>query len=394
MFKINNIKEALIAAAILLFFTGIINFLFSKFDAVRSFKQGAHGFDLYDFYYSEKEKNDLSRDTNIVLIQVENDRDKIAEQVNVIEKHKPAVIGIDVIFDHTKDSASDFKLAQSLGSASNIVYAYRLSPAQLPERQSNIFITAGREVYSGYIDVIPDRYSVITKYAPFRKINTKDNFAFTSRIIQLFSKKFFRELEQGKHAEQVINYKGSIDRYTAFTKEELTLYDKNNQLQQVLENKIVLLGYFTKDPPLVKEDLFFSPLNGDAGPDSSPDMYGVVIHANILSMILGESYSKITPDYISYLAAFLFTFLFLLYIIYIQSENDLPSYSTILLIQFLIILFVLYFFLKVYDLFSWKTPLLPALISLVLCVESLKVYRIIALWLYRKINYKTIFSRQ
>lgn len=390
MFKIDNIKEALIAAAILLFFTCIIHFLFLKFDFFRNFEKGTHGFDLYDFYSTEKNKNSLSRDTNIVLIQVENDRDKIAEQINIIKRNKAAVVGIDVVFDQKKDSAMDFKLAQSFENAPNIVYAYRLTPAKLAANQSNVFITKGREVYSGYIDLIPDRYSVITKYAPFEKIN----FAFTSRIIQLFSKKFFQELELRNHSKEAINYKGNIDKYTSISKEELNLYNKDNQLQQVLKNKIVLLGYFIKNTPLVNDDLFFSPLNGQAGNNSTPDMYGVVIHANILSMILDGSYPKIASTSISFTAAFIFTFLFLLYIIYIQSENDPPSYSKILLIQFLLILFVLYFFLKIYNIFSWRMPLLPILISLVVCVESLRVYKFLALWLHKKMNYKTMFIQK
>ena len=394
MFKIDNIKEAFVATAILVFFTCIINFLFLKFDFFKSFKRGTHGFDLYDFYSGEKGKNNLSRDTNIILIQIENDRDKIAEQINIIKKYEPAVIGIDVMFDHRKDSAIDFKLEQSFAGASNIVYAYRLTPAKLSANQSNVFITNGLEGRSGYIDLIPDRYSVITKYSPFEKINSVDNFAFTSRIIQLFSKKFFQELEQRNHSKEAIKYKGNIDKYTSITKEELNLYNKDNQLQQVLKNKIVLFGYFIKDAPLVNDDLFFSPLNSHVGNNSTPDMYGIVIHANILSMILDRSYPKIASTYISFIAAFIFTFLLLLYIIYIQSENDPPSYSKILLIQFLLILFVLYFFLKIYNIFSWKTPLLPILISLVLCVESLRVYKFIALRLHKKMNYKTIYTQK
>ena len=63
----------------------------------------ANGRNLYDFFHLEKNKNYKGRDTNVVLVQVENGRGKIADQLKMIESAKSAVIGIDAVFTARKD---------------------------------------------------------------------------------------------------------------------------------------------------------------------------------------------------------------------------------------------------------------------------------------------------
>ena len=142
-------------------------------------------------------------------------------------------------------------------------------------------------------------------------------------LLNFFSQEKFDKLKSRKHPEEIINYTGNTERYTSITKEELIEYDTTNQLSELFKNKIILLGYFIKYPPFVPSDLHFSPLNGQFGEKSFPDMYGVVIQANILSMILDGNYAKLASNTISYLCAFLITFLFLLYIIDLHSRKKL-----------------------------------------------------------------------
>ena len=396
MNKIHNIKEALIAAAIIIIITSLISFLPLKFEFLKAIRQDVYGFDIYDLYYTGKNKNSVARDTNIILVQIADEREKIADQINIIRKYNPSVIGIDAVFENKKDSSGDFKFLQSFKNANNIIFATRLENEnhQLTLRH-NFFETVNFRDQSGYINFVGSKYSVVRTYAPFLKFNRDEQFAFTSRIAQLFSPDKFDKLKSRKHAEEIINYTGNTERYTSITKEELIEYDMKNQLSELFKNKIILLGYFIKYPPLfVLDDLHFSPLNDQFAGKSFPDMYGVVIQANILSMILDRNYAKLASKTTSYLFAFLITFLFLLYVIYLHSKKNHPTHAKILLIQFLLILFVLYFFLQVYNLFLWKVPLLPVLISLVLCIELLGIYKIIALWLHKKIGYKTVFTHK
>jgi len=395
MHKIRNIKEAFIAAAIIIGFTGLISFLPLKFEFLKAIRQDVYGFDIYDLYYTEKHKNNLRRDTNIILVQIEDERDKIAHQINILRACNPDVIGIDAVFDNRKNPAEDSAFLQSIANAENIVFATRLEieNGQLTPR-SNFFDTINSGEHSGYINFVGNQYSVIRTYAPFLNSKGKAHFSFSSRIIQLFSPGSFDTLKWRKHPEEIINYTGNTEKYTSITKEELLEYAATHQLSGLFKNKIVLLGYFIKYPPFVLQDLHFSPLNEQFAGKSFPDMYGVVIHANILSMILERNYANLASNTASYLYAFLITFLFLLYIIHLHSKKNHPAHAKILLIQFLLILFVLYFFLELYSLFLWKLPLLPVLISLVLCIELLGLYKIIALWLHKKTGYATVFNHK
>ncbi len=392
MFNLHNLKEAFLATTLIIICAYFLNLLFLKFDLFKGIKQNTNGFDLYEFFFAEKNKNNLARDTNIVLVQIEDDREKIAGQINIIQTYKPAVIGIDAIFKNKKDSSGDAKLIQAIKDAGNIVFATRLvenNTEFIPEY--NFFRRFEKSNHSGYDNLEKGKYNVVRKYAPFWKVNNEDHFAFTSRIAELYSPKKFTQLKNRQNPKEIINYSGNTERFTSITKNELIEYHNKNQLPALFKNKIVLLGYFMKYPPLIHEDLYFSPLNGKLGNESTPDMYGITIHANILSMVLNGRYSKITATSTSFLIAFLLTFFIVLYLLYLQSENELPAYTKIILIQFLLILFVLYILLQVYNHSSWKVPLLPILISSCLCVAALKIYGPLALWLHKKINYKTVF---
>ena len=87
MFNLNNIKEAFFAALLVIIFTIPVSFIVIKYDLLRSVKKDIRGLDIYDLYFGEKNNNSNARDTNIVIVQIENDRDKIAEQINTIEKY-------------------------------------------------------------------------------------------------------------------------------------------------------------------------------------------------------------------------------------------------------------------------------------------------------------------
>ena len=64
-------------------------------------------FDVYDIVYS-KLLEEQSVDTNIVLVNIGNlSRKEQAEEITVINKFKPAVIGIDAFFEAEKDPVSD-----------------------------------------------------------------------------------------------------------------------------------------------------------------------------------------------------------------------------------------------------------------------------------------------
>lgn len=389
------IKESIIATLVTLLFTYVISFIPFKFEFGSVIRQGFLDIDIYDLFYTKKDLQNTKKDSNIILVEVASDRASIAGQVNIINAQQPAVIGVDVVFEHPKDSINDRKLVRAINSAKNIVLSSRLNESENGEfvMQRNFFEPGEKQYFSGFTNLAGGRYSVIRNYAPFMELNKEQYFSFSSRILQLFSSNNFEKLKSRHKAIEIINYTGNLENYTALTAAELQYYHATGQLSNLFKNKIVLLGYFVKQPPLVLEDLNFTPLNEEVAGKSYPDMYSLVIHANILSMALSGKYAKLAPTAISYLITGIITFFFLFYILKQYSKPKPPGHGKFLLIQLAITIIVFYLFLEIYSWFLVKISLLPVIISLVACVDLLEVYEHLALRLNRKRSYQTVFKK-
>lgn len=391
------IKESLLATVMILIITFSVSYIPIKFEFTKPIRQGFLGFDIYDLYYSGRHLNP-NRDTNIVIVEIGGDRATIAYQINLIQKYSPAVIGIDAVFEKEKEGGllDNIKLLQAISQSNNIIFANRYdidSVTGKPKFISNFFDRENDHIQSGYFNLLGNQFSVIRNYQPFLKAGDSVYSSFTSAIAKMFSPDRFNKLKKRNRKLEVINYKGNLESYTSLTNEQLLHADTTGQLGSLLTKKIVLLGYFVKDKPLVIDDLHFSPLNEEIAGKNYPDMYGVVIHANILSMILKGNYVNQASGFVSYLLAGLITFLFLLFILSRYKKRKHPKHYWLLLAQFAVVLFVLYLFLMVFNWFQVKVPLLPIMISLALCVELLDIYKMIALRLHKnkKYGFKTVF---
>jgi hypothetical protein len=73
----------------------------------------------------------------------------------------------------------------------------------------------------------------------------------------------------------------------------------------MFRDNIVIMGYlgdYLGDPAW--EDKFFTPLNKVVAGRANPDMFGPVVHANAVAMILNEDYVDQMPDWAQYAIAF------------------------------------------------------------------------------------------
>jgi hypothetical protein len=396
MFKSRIIKESLIATGLMIFFAFLLNFIPIKFEFLKVLRQGFLGFDLYDLYYSGKQHKNLQRDSSILIVEIADTRESIAKQVNIINKYSPSLIGIDAIFEKEGDLFTDASLIQSIEEKSNVVLASRYIKDPSSEDAGflySYFDVGPAHANSGYINMLGNPYSVIRNYPPFLMYKDSTYLSFSSAIIKKYSKELFKRFSARGNPMEIIHYKGNLESYTSLSKDELLHYDSTGQLNGLLEGKIVLMGYFKKYPPLLMEDLHFSPLNEQVIGKSFPDIYGVVIHANILSMIIDGRYAKLVPEWVSFLLAGIMTFLFMSYLLSKHLNNRHPNHGYFLLLQFILLIVILYIFLQIFNFFSVKISLLPIMIALVLSVEFLGVYKMFALWLNRVFQYKTVFKQ-
>jgi CHASE2 domain-containing sensor protein len=389
------IKESLVATILTLSITYAISFIPLSLEYGKALHQGFADFDIYDLYYSGKHMHNVKRDPDIILIETGADRSEIADQINLLNTYNPKVIGVDIFFDKPSDSAGDLKLNRALHAKSNIVFAKRFDNKAgfIP----NFFCNQGSRDKCGHANFVGHEFSVIRSYSPCFEIEGEKQFAFTTYLAEMFNPESYQRLLNRNNKLELINYVGNLESFTTFTKEELMEYHLGDQLQNIINDKVVMLGFFVKDShqkPLILEDLHFTPLNERVSGKSYPDMYGVVVHANILSMVLSGKYATLVPIFPTYLIAILITWAFNFYIISRFQKKAHPSHGKLLIIQFLGILVMLYFFLQIFNWFLIKVPLEPIMIALVLSLEMLGLYKSLALWLHKRFKYQSVFTHK
>ncbi|MBL7859390.1 MAG: CHASE2 domain-containing protein [Cyclobacteriaceae bacterium] len=300
--------------------------IFNAFDPLG---QSLGDMELTDITFSRL-RDDPQIDTNIVVVNIGNlPRAAIAQQIRIISHFKPKVIGIDSFFDCKDcpdgkvdslccplayDTLSNLIFGDAIREAGNVVMVTKLLQTRaLLKSMGDIDIYDSLEhsdeilrpgAFEGYASLETDAehqedLKSCRRFNPQMMVNGKMEYAFAVKMAMLYdSVKTKRFLDRGNFSE-VINYRGNI--YDPFGASEFpgryyTLdwdqaLDSSSFVSSLFKDKIVIMGFLgdnLKDTSW--DDKFFTPLNKVYAGKTRPDMYGVVVHANIVSMILNEDY--------------------------------------------------------------------------------------------------------
>jgi len=187
----------------------------------------------------------------------------------------------------------------------------------------------------------------------------------------------------------LINYSRQADQY--FTIDYIGLLaGKVNPT--VLQNKIVLVG-FTDIKPSNIEDKHFTPLNEKFVGKSIPDMNGVVIHANIISMILEQHYIKKSPAWLNWFLAVLITWFFMGFVVNYYLNSHYWFHLVIKTVQLLVTVVFIYIGILFGKYLNSYISLSAALGGIILSVDVLYFYDGFASWANRKFGFKTLFDK-
>jgi CHASE2 domain-containing sensor protein len=140
------------------------------------------------------------------------------------------------------------------------------------------------------------------------------------------------------------------------------------------------------------DDKFYTPLNKKYAGRSNPDMFGVVIHANIVSMILNKDYIGKQSNFSALITALLVCFITVLVFTVIYKE--LPEWYDGLTktLQLVIVFLIFTFNIIIFHWFNYKTSLTVAIIMVALAGDSLEVCYGLIKNVYRKKKHKLAFS--
>jgi CHASE2 domain-containing sensor protein len=121
----------------------------------------------------------------------------------------------------------------------------------------------------------------------------------------------------------------------------------------LFKDKIVIMGFLGEhfgDPAW--EDKYFTPLNKSVAGRANPDMFGPVIHANTVIMILNEDYIDEFEDWHKYLIAFVLCILTVA--LFKVIDDKLPIWYDGLSVITQIVIIILISLIIVYS-FVWFT---------------------------------------
>lgn len=228
---------------------------------------------------------------------------KLAAQVNRLNQYAPSVIGIDAFFRKPGEPFADSILADAFSRTKNLVLVSKLEDWDSTKNQfasltrsTSLFSQYAKSGFANFITGGDEGYLTTRRFTAEEPVGMDKEWCFTATILSLYHPKKFEVLAARPRKTEVINFSGNLQNF--FRLDDSDLEDTTVDLS-FIKGKIVLIGYL--GDPIGKpslEDVFFTPMNPEMGGRSVPDMYGITVHANILSMMLSENYIAQSPGWL------------------------------------------------------------------------------------------------
>ena len=409
MFKKGIILDAILGTSfiisLILLFQGVR--FFGEFTLLDPIGDAIGDVEMTDLVFSEIRENPPV-DKNVVLVNIGDlSRKDIARELQIINSYGPAVIGIDSYFYNLKeDTLGDYLLKQVLSSIKNLVLVSQLTyDWEMDDydsiRFSHPYFNVGDTGYANLETDALDQYQfkVCRTFPPRKFINGEEQLAFSVKMCELYDGKKTEMFLKRRNDYEIINYRGNImdyeqskygGRYTALDIDDVF---KKRFNPGVIKDKIIIFGFLGQNfDDRSWEDKFYTPLNVKYAGRSNPDMFGAVIHANIVSMILNQDFIGKQSRFSSLLTAIAICFVTVVVFTWIYKR--VPQWydgltKTIQLIEVLILLTVNVF---IFHWFSYKTSLTLATIMVALTGDSLEVCYGLVKNMFSKKGRKFIFK--
>lgn len=294
--------------------------VFNAFDTIGT---ALSDVELTDYVFSAL-REDPNVDENIVIVNIGRlSRRGIAEQLQIINKYKPKVIGIDGFFDcasgsydtvscpQLKDTLGNLMLSNAIKEARNVVLVSKviqqdslLDPYTFDSLRQSDPMFLDNAYRDGYANLetdaaFQDDVKTCRTFNPKLQVKGQEYHAFSVRMAMVFDAMKTQKFLDRNNLSEVINYRGNVVDLLGTTNYPQMFYTLDvddvlteNFVPEMIKDKIVIFGFLGErlgaDPSWA--DKFYTPLNKKLAGKANPDMFGAAVHANIISMILNEDY--------------------------------------------------------------------------------------------------------
>lgn len=344
-----------------------------------------------------RDYDQIPLDTNIILVNNGHlNRKQIAGMIEIINSYDPKVVAIDAMFRADKGEEQDAPLEIAFANTDNLVLAVELYKNDSDSEGWDTVRTSNskfnKHAIPGYVNMYedPDNFRTVRMITTSQVVASDTLLSFSAQtIMQYAPKKAKSYLARGNETE-VINYKRNIDKYITFNYTDI--YKQVEELKKI-KGKIVIIGYLGPKPgELSREDIFFTPMNPKYVGKSKPDMYGAVVHANVMSMILEEDFIFKFPSWFK--TFLLITVVFFNMVIFKYFRTNYFDYYQPLTISMVFGQLILYSIIIVSLLhnFDVEIKLGNTFFAILVCVLCFETYtdslKPIVMGWYRKIRFE------
>ena len=371
---------------------GLLAFLPLNTHILNPVEEAFADFDFNDYVYAKVAKNDkIPFDNRTVIVNIGTaDRVGIAGMLEKVASQKPKVIGLDAYFEGPRDPESDSLLSSIMYSIPNLVMASRLKwedhETHLSENRGYFNKPGGN---FGFVNIVGEEKGTIRHFTPFEKYNGKEYQSFAAAILEKSYPEQYKKLFKRHKDLETINYSRHMDKYLIVDGNDVLA---DNIMDTVFRNKIVLLGYINPSPNDV-EDKFYTAMNPKMI-GTSPDMNGIVIHANILSMALDKKYIHKSPAWLNWIITILIAWLHVS--LFIRYYIDAHLWFHLVAKGAQLISAIIFVALSVWCLskFSLKIDMKMPVTVIILAIDVIYFYEALAVYLREKFGFKTIFHHK
>lgn len=359
----------------------IFSIIFSA-DIFTPLKRVFEDFAITDINTDFREENYIPSDTNIVLINSSKlNTDETIELILKLYDFNPKVVGLEEL-DYKNLSPQLLIRLDSIISLSNrnLVIGYKLFDFENQNFVSYydslklMFLQRNKNIFAyNDLDFQKDkRFYTQREFFPRIKDDTGFIKSFAYQIANYYGSIFIKDRIRRGYEKELINYRGNFNKFFFF--EGLDLVNDDNPINK-FTNKIILIGNCPVFEPAKKlDELYFTPLNENYAGRTFPDMFKIVILANIINMFVQGSFYDTIPVYVIALLSFFITYLnFLLFLKVTKFKKELYELVSIFsfLIQSTIIMLLTYYF---YFTFNLDLSLTLALIAIATTVFVFEAY--------------------
>ena len=365
-------------------FIAFLTWVPAKFEFLSPLEEALEDFKITDLAFSQLNyAAGVPADTNLVLVNIGKlNRRGITAQLQRINEAEPAVVAIDAFFRFPKQAGEDSLLTRTFRDTKNLVLVSKVNSYN---QQTHLFDTLEtsapwltRYAVTGFSNFITEG-SGQEKYRTCRSFptiagmsNQKQEVAFPLQVVRYYDPEAADYFLKVADQTEDINFKRTQGKY--FSLDAMQVLNPDIDIS-FLKGKIVLMGYMGESfGSRSWEDKFYTPLNEKYAGKTIPDMFGVVAHANIISMILEKDYIDEPPPWFTFLLGVVLCYINVVF--FYRIHNKLPTWydavtKTIQLVETVLIIFII---LYLFSEMRIKIDFELGLIAMLLSGDLLEVY--------------------